>query len=330
MRFANNWCVRAWVAAAMLAIPAAINAADITARFNSGEERPFPNQGRIQLTGTIEQGDYQKLADALGDREGGKGFPIVLSLDSKGGSFEEALRIANLLLARYVTTTIQDNHECLSACAIIFMAGTYLTTIGPQIGRTMAANATLGSPNGAEKVDPPALAGLLALARTRDYQWDHTLMKLSLVHEMIAASARGFYFIDTVRQAAEFEIGIDQVAGPPSMSMAQAKNGCANAIAYLTDSALADSFASDDNDGEFVPSKDDSESMSYSFRWRRGHCRAANAGGYWSADATDHVEGEEIPFAGSAETQWVFWPGDTPLKNLPLLVEETDAPENRP
>ena len=80
----------------------------------------------------------------------------MLSLDSKGGSFEEALRIANLLLARYVTTTIQDNHECLSACAIIFMAGTYLTTIGPQIGRTMAANATLGfrSPNGAEKVEP--------------------------------------------------------------------------------------------------------------------------------------------------------------------------------
>ena len=79
MRFANNWCVRAWVAAAMLAIPAAINAADLTARFNSGEERPFPNQGRIQLTGTIEQGDYQKLADALGDERAARASPSCLA-----------------------------------------------------------------------------------------------------------------------------------------------------------------------------------------------------------------------------------------------------------
>ena len=154
-------------------------------------------------------------------------------------------------------------------------------------------------------------------------------MKLSLVHEMIAASARGFYFIDTVRQAAEFEIGIDQVAGPPSMSMAQAKNGCANAIAYLTDSALADSFHPTMTASSFQARTTRSRCPT-TFRWRRGHCSASNAGGYWSADATDHVEGEEIAFAGSAETQWVFWPGEKPLKTLPLLVEETDAPENRP
>lgn len=51
-------------------------------------------------------------------------LPDFLCLDSAGGSFHGALKIARHVAKLGLTTMIGDGMSCLSACAIIFMAGT--------------------------------------------------------------------------------------------------------------------------------------------------------------------------------------------------------------
>ena len=71
-----------------------------------------------QLTGPIEAGDAQKLKDLILLQ--GR---TTLCLNSRGGSFEEAMTIATQLMANAIGTKLEPGSECLSACAIVFMAG---------------------------------------------------------------------------------------------------------------------------------------------------------------------------------------------------------------
>src|SRR5262245_60558610 len=104
--------------------PGDAQAADFTARFVDDY------QGSIQVRGEILFDDHKKLLAALRGREVQKGMPIYLDLNSSGGNFAEALKIAKLALEKRLSTRLGRNAECLSACAIIFMAGTRFTTVG--------------------------------------------------------------------------------------------------------------------------------------------------------------------------------------------------------
>lgn len=75
---------------------------------------------RLQLTGPIETGDADRLSDLL--------YPLDLSyerlcLDSPGGSFMEAVALAEMLYRRGIVTVVGDGMACLGACGFVFMGG---------------------------------------------------------------------------------------------------------------------------------------------------------------------------------------------------------------
>lgn len=81
----------------------------------------------MTLTGPIEMGDAEKVRAALNSGEAhlqtdATGHAQV-TLDSQGGSFEEAIRLMDLFREVGISTRIEADAECFSACAIAFMGG---------------------------------------------------------------------------------------------------------------------------------------------------------------------------------------------------------------
>jgi len=83
-----------------------------------------PRQGSYQrdcyLRGEINQGDAAKLK-ALLKHETTSG--CILYLDSSGGSFDEALKLIDLVIETETPTYVSKGAVCYSACAIVFMGG---------------------------------------------------------------------------------------------------------------------------------------------------------------------------------------------------------------
>jgi hypothetical protein len=104
----------------------------------------------IELTGEIQQGDAAKLAKEvlrLDDRFNvGKQIYVVF-LRSRGGNFEEGLRLLRLFRERGLITAIRAGAECLSACAVAFMGGRYInwdSGVPPESFRVIEPGARLG------------------------------------------------------------------------------------------------------------------------------------------------------------------------------------------
>lgn len=84
----------------------------------------------VHISGEIAPGDAAKLR-ALVDREGLSSclspgrcpFTNVISLDSPGGSFGEALRLAQLIQDENFVTMLGPGTRCESACVLTFLAG---------------------------------------------------------------------------------------------------------------------------------------------------------------------------------------------------------------
>lgn len=90
----------------------------------------------IHLDGPIERGDAEKLdriimRDIL-NYESGDAYPlnavagwgqIVLSLDSGGGELTAGIEMSDVIRKRNIATLIEADAQCLSACAVAFMAG---------------------------------------------------------------------------------------------------------------------------------------------------------------------------------------------------------------
>lgn len=84
---------------------------------------PMPH---LHISGTIVEGDAHVLKSVLDRHRNDMGFAEVLvSFDSPGGSFFEAIAMSDLLLEARARTLVWDGHRCLSACAIAFMGGIY-------------------------------------------------------------------------------------------------------------------------------------------------------------------------------------------------------------
>jgi hypothetical protein len=87
--------------------------------------------GLIDITGPIEPGDAEVLAALVAEMDpakftsGAEGAEVLVRLNSPGGSFKEAIEIARLIDKHQLQTFVEAGSDCLSACAVIFMAGTY-------------------------------------------------------------------------------------------------------------------------------------------------------------------------------------------------------------
>lgn len=85
----------------------------------------------IDISGPIEPGDATKFAELVERLDpasmdvGPRGVEMVVRLDSPGGVFSEGIEIARIIDREKLQTLVAAGSECLSACAVIFMAGTY-------------------------------------------------------------------------------------------------------------------------------------------------------------------------------------------------------------
>lgn len=78
----------------------------------------------LRLSGPIEAGDVAKIKKLRIPPGTDWSASMRLSLDSPGGSFVEAVKIANYVWDEGIGTLVDSGKICLSACAIIFMSGT--------------------------------------------------------------------------------------------------------------------------------------------------------------------------------------------------------------
>ena len=91
----------------------------------------------ILFKGEIVYGDAQRLWNLAPDHTD------ILCLDSQGGSFSEAISIAERLDGGWIGTRLEEGAECLSACALIFVAASQFEEIHVPI-RSKHQKARLG------------------------------------------------------------------------------------------------------------------------------------------------------------------------------------------
>jgi hypothetical protein len=180
------------------------------------------------LNGTIARGDAAKVKLAIETY----GIGVVrLCLNSTGGDFAEAVKISRIVISSRTGTALEPHSKCLSACAFIFMAGSYGRSDVNIPSRVMHVTATLGfhapfiDPRAlpTEGLSPEDVAGAHEAARiaTQElidifvrpefvrWNYDRDLwMKPSLLRLALAKDATHFFYIDTIGKAGNFNIGI--------------------------------------------------------------------------------------------------------------------------
>jgi hypothetical protein len=133
------------LAVALLALPNPAYAAKLLP-LPAGSDCTFELQGDIgpnddQLFG----GQFWK---ELGRAIKADSKPATLCLDSNGGSWAAGLKIAHIILddshGLSLKTYVMAGKQCLSACAIIFMAGTEPGADSNFLSRTIVAGGELG------------------------------------------------------------------------------------------------------------------------------------------------------------------------------------------
>ncbi|SNY90536.1 hypothetical protein SAMN04515647_0704 [Cohaesibacter sp. ES.047] len=233
----------------------------------------------LKMEGEIKEGDYQKLLNLIVTPDVRKedpskpketfiwsGFSKVdprgydgdykhrrLCLNSPGGSFAEALKIAKIV-DEGLGTVVEKHHRCLSACALVFMSGKHAT--GEEdfktIDRHIHAKASLGfhAPSldlGFEnlpiKTVPKELVNAsysTALTNSSDILKNRALLNLrdSLFITVLETSPQEMFYIDTPGKAAMWQIDVYGIPIPKRISQQNVALACDAAAAYLQDRSL--------------------------------------------------------------------------------------------
>jgi uncharacterized protein YraI len=100
----------------------------------------------LLFAGDIQKGDLEQLTRKVSEAQLAGAQDLTLSLNSQGGSFEESLRLANFVNSTALQTRVASGSKCLSACAIVFLAGASRSEDEAQheISRTLEVGAELG------------------------------------------------------------------------------------------------------------------------------------------------------------------------------------------
>jgi len=198
------------LSAAMLSPSVPAHAAHITAA-------PHPIC-QAQLSGEIVQGDVKSLNALLEGLPKKKGSAVCLN--SPGGSFAEGISLGYYFSGNGISTFIDRDAACLSACAIAFMFGTDHN----KPSRTMHVLAKLGfhapflvleagakdqySSRTVEAAYQAALVELAALLVHSDVEFKlrasgigRSVFPTRLVVEMMRVGRDNFFYIDTVEKA---------------------------------------------------------------------------------------------------------------------------------
>ena len=207
----------------------------------------------IELNGRITRGDHQKFVKLIDRPDLSKAKPelqnqqhyFVLHLYSpQGGSFDEALNIIEAMLIGSVGTVLDENAECFSACALIFMAGNYLYRSNFDISRRMHPTASLGfhAPYIAARTSVGYNKAIRQIARVlklfdRPMKSDLAgpMMRQSLQAQILAKGPEEKLSIDTVDKAGRWGIDLFDFKAPRKLKSAHYWNACLNALNWKRD-----------------------------------------------------------------------------------------------
>lgn len=241
-------CSMPGIPASSATLTALISKAEAEATEPSDRDGPGVFSCTHFLNGSITRGDAAKIRKAVDDY----GIGVVrICLNSNGGNFAEAVAIAKVVISTRTATALEAHTKCLSACAFIFMAGSYGRSDINIPNRAMHVTATLGFH--APFIDPRALpteglrpddvAGAHKAARiaTQElidtfvrpefirWNYDRDLwMKPSLLRLALAKNSREFFYIDTIGKAGNFNIGVKGFNGFKTNRAYQMKHLCKN------------------------------------------------------------------------------------------------------
>ena len=202
----------------------------------------------LRVTGMIEPGDADKLADALrrvvGPGQGQSGAPVaVVEFSSIGGSLPDGFQIGMLLRRTGVRAVVRRKDLCLSSCALAFLGGNihtpssvYPTECNVEIGGEVAFHNFFLNPNGLRETtaaDPvqsrlqgftDARGGAAMLAK---YAADLGLPP-NFVANLIGRPVESFQYIETVGQFLSFHVCPIGLGRPAASIDVQARNVCMN------------------------------------------------------------------------------------------------------
>lgn len=217
-------------------------------------EPPGPFDCDIHIIGQITEGDADRFKAALdqsrqsNDPQSGElYFWNRVCLNSNGGSFPEALEIAEMLHGEH-GTAVPANASCLSACAIIFMAGAdYEGEGGANTNRVLHPEGRLGFHAPSLVVDRglydeatvsqsysialKTVGRILSVSEQLDF-------RNSLLERMIETPLEDMLYVDTVGKAFEWNITIDPVAPVDEISGQHVLNVCNNTAFAIPNQSL--------------------------------------------------------------------------------------------
>lgn len=216
--------------AVLASIPISVHAMEFQckdARFISPDDGYVVGNQSVRFfsaSGPVETGDANRLEHFL-DNCPFSGFGMyIMELDSTGGSFEEAVEIGLYVRSRGIGTYVGADRQCLSACAVIFMAGHEHVGDGDFFPRRrMHPHAILGFhapfimeglfdrlPDEALRTVPYAMyrsaisaaSRLLVLAIEADWS-------PSLVQRILETPQDHFFYVDSVDLAGRWQISVE-------------------------------------------------------------------------------------------------------------------------
>lgn len=185
-----------------------------------------------EFSGRVEKGDAQKIVTSI---RGGSGFPR-LCLDSNGGDFQEALKFVNTMTDIF-KTVVPEGSSCLSACAIMFLAG-HDDTEGLKFPwRDLHIRGKLGFHGPyvklgdevftREETEAAFRSGVTVIAQLLQ-TGDARLFPKSLLAEALAVGPEQFLYIDTVGEAGAWKIRLYGYALPNQLRKRHVTQACGN------------------------------------------------------------------------------------------------------
>jgi hypothetical protein len=200
----------------------------------------------FNLDGPIVAGDRDRL-DSLVSASRLDEFDertMTLCLNSPGGSFDEGIKISELIYGRGLSTLVADRNECYSACAFVFMSGVISDQIAPY--RKLSSGAVLGfhapylSLSGAkfskEEVDEisqemrKAILALLKISSRKTQLAGSDFLKKSLISRILENGPTDIFVVKTIAEAARWDIEIYDAIDKDALTgnVDEMKNLCTN------------------------------------------------------------------------------------------------------
>lgn len=199
------------------------------------------------LSGALIPGDAEQVSAFFDARED----PFhILCLDSPGGSLTAGIQIGDILQERGISTAIARDAECLSACAVLFMAGLeWFNDEGPfaphrqlhAAGRLGFHAPSLVVPKGQfdeEQVSRAYAIAIASLAEVseRKSQWQ---LADSLLTMLLKTPPSEIAEVDTVYEAALWGISVVGTVYPEEITILGAAEACTKSYAFRRETGRA-------------------------------------------------------------------------------------------